>query len=76
MTTKKLTRSTTDRWLGGVCGGIAEYTGWDVTLIRVLTLVLAIVGFGSVIVAYIAAWILMPKAGPTTIVPAPTPPSA
>ena len=27
---KRLTRSTTDKWLAGVCGGIAEYFGWDV----------------------------------------------
>ena len=41
--TKKLTRSR-DRMLGGVCGGIANYTGTDVNIIRILTVVIADVG--------------------------------
>lgn len=61
---KKLTRSRDDKWLGGVCGGIAEYSGLDVNLIRILVAVLSILGFGTVIVAYIVAWILVPAAQP------------
>ena len=62
---KRLVRSTDDKWLGGVCGGFAEYTGIDATLIRVLVVVGTVVGFGSLIVAYVAAWILMPAVDPT-----------
>lgn len=58
---KRLTRSTTDSWLAGVCGGIAAYLGVDVTLVRLATVVLALVGLPGVIIAYIAGWILMPK---------------
>ena len=36
---KRLYRSRTDRMLGGVCGGIAEYFGVDPTLIRLLAVV-------------------------------------
>jgi phage shock protein C len=61
---KKLTRSRDDKWVGGVCGGIADYTGTDVSLIRLLVAVLSILGFGTVIVAYIVAWILVPAAQP------------
>ena len=58
---RRLTRSRDDKVIGGVCGGIAEYTGMDVTLIRLLTVVGVVFGFGSVAVAYIVAWILLPK---------------
>ena len=37
---KRLTRSTTDKWLAGVCGGIAEYFGWDVAILRIVYVVL------------------------------------
>ena len=62
---KKLTRSRDDKWVGGVCGGIAAYTGLDANLIRILVAVFSILGFGTVIVAYVVAWILMPAGQPT-----------
>jgi phage shock protein C len=61
---KKLTRSRDDKWVGGVCGGIAAYSGLDASLIRLLVAVLSILGFGTVIVAYIIAWILVPAGQP------------
>ncbi|MEJ7634216.1 PspC domain-containing protein [Aeromicrobium sp.] len=57
---KKLTRSRDEKWLGGVCGGIATYTGLDANLIRLLVAAATILGAGSLILAYIVAWILMP----------------
>ena len=57
---KRLARNTDSAMIGGVCAGLADYTGMDVNLIRLLTVVGVIVGFGSVAVAYVAAWILMP----------------
>ncbi|MGW4249057.1 PspC domain-containing protein, partial [Nocardia sp. NPDC004722] len=33
---KRLTRSSTDSWIGGVCGGLAEYLGWNANLVRIL----------------------------------------
>ena len=77
-TEKRLQRSTDDRWIAGVCGGIADYTGVDAALIRLIVAVATVLGVGSLIVAYVVAWILMPKAEsdahPTTS-PAPAPPS-
>jgi len=61
---KNLTRSRDDKWVGGVCGGIATYTGLDANLIRILVAVGTVLGFGSLIVAYIVAWVLMPVAPP------------
>lgn len=57
---KRLTRSRDDKWLGGVCGGIGEYTGVDANVIRILVAVGAILGVGSLIVAYIVALFLIP----------------
>lgn len=61
MTAKKLTRTTSDRWIAGVCGGLAEYTGIDATLIRVITLVAFILGAGSLGLIYLIMWVLVPK---------------
>jgi phage shock protein PspC (stress-responsive transcriptional regulator) len=58
--TRRLRRSR-NRMIAGVCGGIAEWLGWDVTLVRVLYVVLSIVSvaFPGTIV-YIILWIVMP----------------
>jgi phage shock protein C len=58
--TRKLYRSKTNRQVAGVCGGLAEYFSLDVTLIRVLFVLLAVLG-GSGLVIYIAMWIIVPK---------------
>jgi len=71
--TKTLTRTQDDKWIGGVCGGIGRYLDVDPNLIRLATVVLTILGFGSVIVAYIVAWILMPKSRPAVYAPPPAP---
>jgi phage shock protein PspC (stress-responsive transcriptional regulator) len=77
-TDKRLERSNDDRWIGGVCGGLAEYTGVDAGLIRLIVALGTILGFGSLIVAYVVAWVIMPKADPyrtPPTPPAPAPPS-
>ena len=57
---KKLYRSTKDKMLGGVAGGIAEYFDIDSTLIRVLFILVVFFG-GSGIIAYIILWIVVPE---------------
>lgn len=57
---KKLTRSRDDRWLAGVCGGIAEYFDVDATLIRVLFILFSFAVGGGLII-YIILWIIMPE---------------
>ena len=59
--TKQLTRSRDDRYVAGVCGGIAEYTGVDATVVRLVLGVGTILGAGSLIVGYVVAWVLMPR---------------
>jgi phage shock protein C len=57
---RKLYRSTSNRQLAGVCGGLAEYFNLDPTLIRVLFIVLAVLG-GAGVLLYLALWIIVPK---------------
>ncbi|HET7327247.1 MAG TPA: PspC domain-containing protein [Nocardioidaceae bacterium] len=59
--TKRLVRSRDDRWISGVCGGLARYTGIDANLVRLLVVVGTIFGAGSLVIAYIVAWIVMPE---------------
>ena len=56
---RKLYRSRSQRMLGGVCGGLAEYFNVDATLIRVLFLVLAVFG-GTGLVIYVVMWLIVP----------------
>ena len=58
---KKLYKSSTDRKVAGVCGGIAEYLGVDSTLVRLVTVLLMLCA-GSGLLAYIAAAVIMPEA--------------
>jgi phage shock protein C len=60
-TYKRLTRDTDDGMIGGVCAGVADYLGIDVTLVRLLAVVGAIFGLGSLVIAYVVAWILVPE---------------
>ena len=57
---RRLTRSSHERMWAGVAGGLAEYFNLDVTLIRVLFVLLAVLG-GSGLVIYVAMWIIVPK---------------
>ena len=57
---KKIYRSRTDRMIGGVCGGFAEYFNMDPTLVR-LIMVLLIFARGLGVLAYVVAWILVPE---------------
>ena len=61
MTTGRLTRSKTSKILAGVCGGIAEWLGWDPTLVRILYIVLSIATAFSGIIAYLILWAIMPE---------------
>ncbi len=66
MTGKRLYKSRTERMIDGVCGGIAEYFGLDVTLIRILWVLLTLFG-GTGIILYIVAMIVMPTPPPDMV---------
>ena len=55
-------RKSPNRMIAGVCGGIAEWLGWDPTLVRVLYVLVSIfsAAFPGIIV-YVILWLVMPK---------------
>jgi len=63
-----LVRSTTDRKIAGVCGGLADYLSIDSTAVRLLWVVLTIIPGAIVLglVAYVVAWFIMPQAVSST----------
>lgn len=74
----RLERSTTNRVIGGVCGGIAEYLAVDPTLVRVVFVVTAFLTAGLGVLAYIVLLVLMPQPGhpaPFTSAPPPATPT-
>jgi phage shock protein PspC (stress-responsive transcriptional regulator) len=58
---KRLYRSSTDKMIGGVCGGIAEYFAVDPTLVRLGYILLSIFTIFSGVPAYLILWIVVPK---------------
>ena len=58
---RKLERSTSNRMIGGVCAGVADYLNLDPTLVRILTALAALVT-GFPVVLYIVALFVMPEA--------------
>ena len=57
-----LRRSRRHRWIAGVCGGLAEWLGWDPTLVRLLYVIVSIVSVGFPgTIAYIVLWMIMPE---------------
>ncbi|MEX2372813.1 MAG: PspC domain-containing protein [Dehalococcoidia bacterium] len=63
MANKRLYRDTENALLGGVCAGFAQRLDVDLTLVRVVTIVLALVSAGTAILVYAALWIIMPAQG-------------
>lgn len=57
---RRLYRSSRDKQLGGVCGGIAEYLDLDPSLVRIGAILLLLVG-GTGFLAYLVAWFVIPS---------------
>lgn len=64
--TKVLVRSRKGRMVAGVCAGLADYFGMDVTLVRVIVAVIAVITGGLGVLAYLAAWAIIPDEGEKT----------
>jgi len=58
---KRLYRSDTDKMIGGICGGIAEYFTLDPTLVRIGYILLSLFTVFSGVLAYLVLWIVVPK---------------
>ncbi|NNH71945.1 PspC domain-containing protein [Nocardia uniformis] len=58
--TRRLYRSNSNKWIAGVCGGIAEYFGWSANVVRLL-FVLSCLLPGPQFVIYLVLWLVIPK---------------
>ena len=65
---KLLRRSRTDRYVGGVCGGVAAYLNMDPTLVRILTVVITLFT-GAPVILYLVALFFMPEEDVTPAAP-------
>ena len=55
----RITRSSTDRMIGGVCGGIGTYLGVDPTLVRIAFVLLTLAGVSPLL--YVVLWVVLPS---------------
>lgn len=60
----KLSRSSSDRQLAGVCGGLAEYLGWDSGRLRIVWVLATLFTAFAGVLFYLALWYLMPETPP------------
>jgi phage shock protein C len=60
---KVLVRSRDGRMLAGVCAGVADYLGFDVTVVRVIWAVVSIISGGAGVLGYLVAWAIIPDEG-------------
>lgn len=67
-----LRRSSADRWLAGVCGGVARATGVDGWIWRLLVVLLTLWG-GVGLLVYVLMWIFVPDESGQPVVGAPSP---
>jgi phage shock protein C len=58
---RKLYRSRTNRLIFGVCGGLGEFFGIDVTIVRLIFVIGALLGFGSFVLIYLVMFFVVPE---------------
>ncbi|MFY2787271.1 PspC domain-containing protein [Rhodococcus sp. MALMAid1271] len=58
---REFTLSSSQKMIGGVCGGVAEYFGWDVNIVRLATVAATVLTGGTVALIYLAALMLIPR---------------
>lgn len=61
MSKERLTRSSYNKWIGGVCGGMADYFGWDAELLHLIWVLLTIGTAFCGGIVYLVLWLLMPQ---------------
>ncbi|MCF3942147.1 PspC domain-containing protein [Oceanobacillus alkalisoli] len=58
---KKLYRSSDNRYVAGVFGGLSDYLNVDATVLRVIFIILLIMSFSTVALVYLVAALIIPK---------------
>lgn len=56
----RLKKSRIDKMVAGVCGGVAEYLGWDSTIVRIIFVILVFSSFGTMVLIYFILALIMP----------------
>ena len=57
-----LRRSPQDKWIAGVCGGVAQHFAINANLLRLILVIATIITGGTGILVYLAGWLLIPNA--------------
>ena len=57
----RLQRPRANRMVAGVCAGLAQQYRWDLTWVRVLTVLISVFSSGAGVVAYVIFWLVMPE---------------
>lgn len=57
---KKLYRSSTNKKIAGVCGGLAEYFGINATVVRIVFVILLLPGGFPGLIPYLVLWVILP----------------
>ena len=58
---RKLYRKRAGRMLGFVCAGLADYSGLDVTTVRLISVVLMVASFSMFVLLYVVLWVIVPE---------------
>ena len=61
MTHGRLSRTRYNKWIAGICGGIAEYFGWNPELLRLVWVVLTVSTMFCGGIIYLILWLIMPQ---------------
>jgi phage shock protein PspC (stress-responsive transcriptional regulator) len=61
---RRLLRTSDDKMVAGVCGGLARYLGVDPTFVRVAWVIALVLGFPAAVIAYLVAWAITPLSSP------------
>ena len=61
MTQGRLARSRDNKWIAGVCGGIAQHFGWDADILRLVWVVLTVSTMFCGGIIYLILWLIMPQ---------------
>lgn len=57
---KRLVRSSSNKMIAGICAGLGEYFEIDVTVVRLIMVVLGLFSAGSIVIAYLIAILIIP----------------
>ncbi|KAA6346110.1 hypothetical protein EZS27_006380 [termite gut metagenome] len=61
-TRQRLYRDSDNKMLGGVISGFAAYLNWDITLLRLIFIIILFISFGTSTLLYIICWLIIPEA--------------